>query len=231
MLKAAVLFYLMPIAALNQYLADHIDFVRKVFQDNSKVVFLGENTGVLYHTPNGPVWSSGNRKQILIAAVWGIVVLGILVFEVIRNLRWAKSLRRLTALAFGTVQEVYVPWEEDDSSHWEQGEFVFVEDGAAAQDFEEAGFEDWDMPECDFLYDFEFVDKSGNIYSVEEQDVVVHAICQHQYVSGTYKEHVKDANGGCTITQYEASRCSLCGNIVLGDILASSYQKVCLTEL
>lgn len=415
MLKAAVLFYLLPLAALNQYLADHVDIVRKAFQDNSKVILMGEQTGILYRTSNGPVMSRDLQIQIFIAAVWGIAALGILTYEGLSHLHMTRSLGRLTelptmaeteidldevkkeygvkgrikvcwkrdcdkqaftlgcirpaifclgdmskeekeliyahevvhikrgdvfwrilmecvrlvhwvnplvwwlrkelefvsegacddivlegkgkqerklyatlllefakgehikkgwsiplskknkrlqermenamrektgkklgrfislgavvaavmvnsltALAFGTVQEVCVPWEEDDSSHWgKQGEFVFVQYGATAQDFEEAGFEDWDMPEYDFLYDFEFVDKNGNIYSVEKQDAAVHATCQHQYVAGTAQKHVKDANGGCTITQYEASRCTLCGYVVLGDILASSYQKVC----
>lgn len=416
MLKAVVLFYLMPLTALNQYLADHVDTVRKVFQDHNKVIILGEHTGILYRTSNGPVMSRGLQVQIFVAAVWGIVALGILTYEGISHLRLARSLGRLTelptmaeteidlnevkkvygvkgrikvcrkrdgdkqaftlgcirpaifclgdmskeekelvyihevihikrgdvfwkilmecvclvhwvnplvwwlrkelefvseeacddivlksrgkrerelyatlllefakgepikkgwsiplskknkrlqerienamrektgkkvgrfislgavvaavmvnsltALAFGTVQEVYVPWEEDDSSHWgEQGEFIFVQDGATAWDFEEAGFEDWDMPEYDFLYDFEFVDKNGNIYSVEKQDAVLHATCQHQYVFGTAQKHVKDANGGCTITQYEASRCSLCGYVVLGEKINTLHYDVCI---
>lgn len=412
MLKVAVLFYLIPLAALNQYLVDHVDIVRKVFWKDSKVTSYSEN--VMYHTPNGLVLSSGIRIQIIIAAVWGIAVLGILVFEGIRNLHWVKALYRvsempataeteivvnklkkkygikrrikvcrnqigdkqaftlgfihpvifcfgdmnkegneivcahevvhikrwdafwkifmecaclahwfnplvwwlrkefefvseeacddvvlkgkgkrereiyaslllefakvkpmrnswsiplskknkrlkermenamhektstklgkfislgmvvaavmvnsLTALAYGVVPKVDVLTEEDGSSHWGEGEFVFVQDGATAQDFEEAGFDDWGMEEYEFLYDFEFVDENGNAYSVEEQDAVVYATCQHQYVSGTYKGHIKDANGGCTVTLYEASRCTLCGNVVTGKKISTTYYEVC----
>lgn len=414
MLKMAVLFYLMPLAALNQYLADHVDIVRKVFQDSNKVIILGEHTGILYRTSNGPVMSRDLQIRIFIAVVWGIVALGILTYEGISHLRLARSLGRLTelptmaeteidlnevkekygvkgrikvcwkrdgdkqaftlgcirpaifclgdmskeekkliyahevvhikrgdvfwrvllecarlvhwanplvwwlrrelefvsegacddivlegkgkqerklyatlllefakgepikngwsiplskknkrlqerienamkektstrlgkfislgivvaavminsltALAYGVVPEVDIPWEEDDSSHWGKGEFAFVQDGATEQDFEEAGFDDWVVEEFEFLYDQEFVDESGNIYPIEEQDAVVYATCQHQYVSGTAKEHIKDANGGCTITQYKASRCSLCGKVVVGEEISTTYYKVC----
>ena len=412
MLKAAVLFYLLPLAAWNQYLVDNFTIVRKLLVKNGKVTLYSPN--VMYRTSNGLVLSSGIRLQIIIAAVWGIVVLGILVFDGIRNLRWVKALYRmsempaaaeteivvnnwkkkygikrrikvcrnhtgdrqaftlglfrpvifcfgdmnkeenetvcahevvhikrwdafwkiltecahlvhwfnpivwwlrkefefvseeacddvvlkgkgrrereiyasmllefakvkptrngwsiplskknnrlkermenamrektgkrlgqlislgivvaavmvnsLTALAYGVVPKVDVPWEEDDSSHWGEGEFVFVQDGATAQDFEKAGFDDWGMEEFEFLYDVEFVDEDGNVYSVEEQDAVVYAVCQHQYVSGTFKEHIKDANGGCTVTLYEASRCSLCGNVVIGKKIYTLHYEVC----
>lgn len=414
MLKTAVLFYLIPLVALARYFVNHVDIVRKVLRDDSEVVLFGLNVNTLYHTSSGIILSRSIRVQIFIAAVWGIVALGILTYESISHLCLVRSLGRLaempaaaeteidlneikkrygikqrikvcrnqagdkqaftlgcihpvifcmgqmskkekeliyaheavhikrrdvfwkilmelaclihwfnplvwwlrkelelvseescddavlkgkgrqerelyaslllefskakpmkkswsvalskknkrlkermenamhekankrlgqvialgivvtavmanslTALAYGKVQEVDIPWEEDDSSHWIDGEAYFFEDGATAHDFEEAGFEDWVIPEYAFLYDYEFVDESGNIYPVTEQDAVVHATCQHQYVSGTYKEHVKDANGGCTITQYEASRCSLCGRVVVGDIIGSSYLRVC----
>lgn len=414
MLKANVLFYLIPMVALNQYLVDHVDIVRKVLRDDSKVIFYGISANTLYQTNSGMMLSRGIRIQIIIAAVWGIVALGILVYESICHLRLVKSLGRLvegptaaeteidlnaikkkygikqrikvcrnqagdkqaftlgcihpvifclgqmdkkekeliyaheaihiksgdvfwkvlmelaclihcfnpfvwylrkelefvseescddtvlkgkgrqerelyasllfefakakpmqkswsvalskknkrlkermenamhektnkrlgqvialgivvaavmanslTALAYGIVPEVDILSEESDSSHWGDGEAYFVQDGATVQDFEEAGFDAWYIAEYDFVYDFEFIDESGNIYPADEQDAVVYATCQHQYVSGTYVKHVKDANGGCTITQYEASRCLLCERVVVGNLIGSSYLRVC----
>lgn len=402
MLKAAVLFYLIPLAALDRYLVDHVDIVRKIFRDDNKVVSFGAEADIMFHVPGRLILSRSLRIQIYIAAVWGIVALGFLIYEGICHLRWVKSVSRLaevpaaaetevdlneiqkkygvkrrikvcqsqggdkqaftlgcihpvifclghmnkeekelvyahevvhikrwdvfwkilmewvclihwfnpfvkwlqkelefvseqscddevlkgkgsrerelyaslllefvkvkpgrnnwsaalsrenrrlqeraenvtqkktakrlgniislgivaaavianslTSLAYGIVQEVDILNEESDSGHWGDTEAIFIQDGATAQDFEEAGIDDWYIPEYDFLYDQEFIDESGNVYPADERDAAVFATCEHQYVSGTYLTHVKDANGGCTVTGYEATRCSLCRDLAL----------------
>lgn len=140
----------------------------------------------------------------------------------------AVTVNSLTALAYGMIPEVNVTKSEDDSGHWEIGEGYFATYDVTAQDFEEAGIEVWGITGFEFTYDFEFVDESGNVYPVEEQDVAVYDACKHQYVSGTYTKHVKDANGGCTVTLYEALRCSLCGNVVTGEIINQTYSRTCI---
>ena len=415
MLKAAVLFYLIPLAPLGRYLFMKMDAVRKIFRTDSKVVNMGTGINVLYHTDTGAILNSNFRMQIFIAVVWGIVIVGILLFSFLLFLRWRKPFDRLveekdtdetsdiledmkkrygtkrkiglcqnrlgekqaltfgsvrpvilcsgdmskeekelvisheivhikrgdvfwktlmkaawlahwfnpfsfylkrefefmcekscddkvlqgkgrsereqyavmlielaqeksaqnswsvavsgqkrqlrervenvmnektckrlgkfaslgivtatvlinslTALAYVPVQEVGIVSEETAySGHWDEpAECLFVEDGAGSQDFAEAGYVEW-MPEYNIVYDLQFVDESGNIYLMEEPDVRVCAECQHQYVSGTAQRHVKNANGGCTLTVYEASRCKLCGYIELGVRLSVTSFKKC----
>lgn len=414
MIKAAVLFYLIPLIAVDRYLVTHVDIVRKVFMDNGKIILLGRGANVLYHTGKGLVLSKKLWIQLLIAVVWGVAVLGILTYECIWNLRWIKWLSRqahtpkivdteitlnemkkkygvrrrikvcrnrecdkqafslgsiqpvifcfgkmckeeealvyahevvhikrgdffwkiltecawlihcfnpflwwlrkeleyvcektcddevlkdkgtlereqyavlliefakgepirggwsvalskknkllkervenvmhektnrrlgqfisfgivmvvvmfnsLTALAYGMVPEVSFESERlANKDDWGDTEAYFIEDSITTQDFIESGYEDW-IWEYDILYDFQFVDERGNIYSVSPQDTEVYVVCQHQYVSGIYKKHVKDSNGGCTTTLYSASRCSLCGNVVVGEELGTNYLKVC----
>lgn len=75
-------------------------------------------------------------------------------------------------------------------------------------------------------YDFFFVDDVGNVYNLNEKEIVSKLSCTHKYVSGTSSLHKKDSNGGCKTTYYESWRCSLCGNIKLGkEINTLTYKK------
>lgn len=416
MLKAAVLFYLIPLAPMGRYLFVKVDAVRKTFRTDSKVVNMGTGVNVLYHTNAGVILNSNFRMQIFIAVVWSIVIVSILLFSFLLFLRWRKPFDRLaeekdtdetsdiledmkkrfgikrkiglcqnrlgekqavafgglrpvilcsgdmskeekelvfsheivhikrgdvlwktlmkaarlahwfnpfsfylqrefelvcekscddkvlkdkglserekyatllielaqgkpvqnswsvaisgqkrllrervknvmngktyrrfgrfaslgiitaavlvnslTALAYVPVQEVGIVSEETaNSRYWGEAEdFIFVEDGADAQNFTEAGYVEW-MPNYNVVYNMQFVDENGNIYLMEESDIRIYAECQHQYASGTAQLHVKDANGGCTVTLYEASRCKLCGYVELGEELSTTYFKKCI---
>ncbi len=77
-------------------------------------------------------------------------------------------------------------------------------------------------------YEKQFIDEYGNIYQVkDDMGASVYGSCNHEYVSGTYTEHKKNANGSCTITQYSAQRCSKCGNTEKGDELAVFKFNAC----
>lgn len=71
------------------------------------------------------------------------------------------------------------------------------------------------LEEQRILYDVQFIDEEGNIYPVEE-NISVCATCEHTYVSGKVASHTVHSDGSCTVTYYEAKRCSLCGNVVKG---------------
>ena len=415
MLKAAVLFYLIPLAPLGRYLFVKVDAVRKIYRTDSKVVNMGTGVNVLYYTDAGAILNSNFRMQVFMAVVWGIVIVGILLFSFLFYLRWRKPFDRLAvakdsdetsdilkdmkkrygtkrkiglccnrlgekrALTFGSIRPVilctgdmskeekelvfsheivhikrgdvlwktlmkaarlahwfnpfsfylkrefelvcekscddkvlqgktqferekyamllidlaqgksaqnswsvavsgqkrllrervenvmnektfkrlgkfvslgiitvavlvnsltalaYVPVQDVDifseetasSGHWGKGaEFLFVEDGADFQDYAEAGYAEW-MLKYHVVYDLQFEDESENIYAAEQPDVETYAECQHQYVSGTYQEHVKNADGGCTLTWYEAYRCRLCGHVEIGKRLSVLYSDEC----
>lgn len=96
-----------------------------------------------------------------------------------------------------------------------------------------------DMFEIDFmqncgldvivLYDSQFVDETGNIYPVQkmESGEVTYAVCNHQYVTGTFQKHVRNSSGGCTITVYVAQRCTKCGFTVVGEEVSTATWKAC----
>lgn len=76
------------------------------------------------------------------------------------------------------------------------------------------------------VYDEQFVDEDGNIYNLAGEPQV-YADCTHNYVSGQKVKHEVNRQGGCTVTVYKAQRCTLCGNVVLGDIISTTNYPVC----
>lgn len=77
------------------------------------------------------------------------------------------------------------------------------------------------------LWDDYFIDSAGNAAEITDEDFLGRAICKHDYsISGTYYNHVKNSQGGCTVTEYEAKRCSMCGSVQKGDVTnVVTYQK------
>ena len=57
-----------------------------------------------------------------------------------------------------------------------------------------------------------FTDGTGAIYQIHKQDYTEHGMCNHKYIQGTLGVHSK-TDHGCSITEYDAIRCSLCAYI------------------
>lgn len=75
-------------------------------------------------------------------------------------------------------------------------------------------------------YEHFFVDDAGNVYEINVDNNYTRAVCKHKYVAGTVTSHSKNSSGGCTLTYYEAQRCSLCGYVKKGEEISSTrYQK------
>ena len=74
--------------------------------------------------------------------------------------------------------------------------------------------------------DFYFLDKSGQIYDLNNIDND-RAICIHEYaISGITTSHKKDSNGGCTVYEYDSLKCRFCGSIKILDIINTiTYAK------
>lgn len=76
-------------------------------------------------------------------------------------------------------------------------------------------------------WDDYFIDSDGQVTEVTEQQLLERAACRHDYrVSGTYCHHAKNGQGGCTVTEYEAQKCTKCGAIRQGSVTnVITYQK------
>ncbi len=152
-----------------------------------------------------------------------------------RNQYWKKQaslavvmlavlLNSVTVFAYEDVQ-----WFELTNANGEpvdvenalRSDFVFYPNTADKSELEGTFAED-PMPEI--KYDVQFTDENGTIYPVDELQVC--ATCKHTWIYGTVEDHDKHSDGSCTITQYEAKRCTKCGTTVTGEeINKISYTK------
>lgn len=82
--------------------------------------------------------------------------------------------------------------------------------------------------DIEIVYDNQFVDSEGNIYSVSDEEMVsVYRSCSHNYVAGQQVIHDKQSDGSCIVKVFEAERCSKCGLILLGDQISEIKYMVC----
>lgn len=78
------------------------------------------------------------------------------------------------------------------------------------------------------IYDSQFTDLNGNIYSVENPNADARSWCDvHSYVSGTYSSHTIHKDGSCTMKYYNAKRCSKCGLTSVGSLQQVIDYKYC----
>ena len=83
-----------------------------------------------------------------------------------------------------------------------------------------------DNIESELLHRSVFIADDGTIYNVSNE-TETQLFCNHSYVSGTYKEHIKNSKGGCTTHYYNAKICSKCNKIVLGEIIGQTTLVKC----
>lgn len=115
-------------------------------------------------------------------------------------------LNSLTALAYEEVKIAPLNLEEELKEDMVIDIDIFPDDGRGR------GTET-------VLYNEQFIDEEGNIYCINEDRKNTDAICKHAYISGKYQGHVKNTNGGCTVTQHEGQYCNACGECISGDII------------
>lgn len=134
----------------------------------------------------------------------------------------AVLLNSLTVLAYEDVQyyheEVQNEQELEDVLHTDH---VFV--SGTFEEAKDAGFCDITV---EVLYDSQFVDAEGNIYPAQEQ-ITTYATCSHSFVTGILQDHAKNSDGGCTVTYYNAQRCSKCALVVRGEEISTTTYKSC----
>jgi len=73
-----------------------------------------------------------------------------------------------------------------------------------------------------------FVDEEGTVYYLDnEADSKPRSTCKHDYVDGTFAKHTKYSDGSCKTDYYNATMCSKCGDIILGDYKKSTIYPSC----
>lgn len=79
--------------------------------------------------------------------------------------------------------------------------------------------------------DIVFTGEDGTVYYIdsfeENGGIKERASCQHTYKSGTVQQHNKKSDGSCTVTTYNAERCTKCGDTIMGSRVSTLIYKVC----
>ena len=102
-------------------------------------------------------------------------------------------------------------------------ELEFVFDEAAEETVQEFEIQQ-EIEEVEMRYEKQFTDEEGNIYPVEDEGVEPH--CDHDFGSGTLREHTVFSNGGCEVREYRGQRCKKCGYMIRGDLISiTNYVK------
>lgn len=107
----------------------------------------------------------------------------------------------------------------------ESDKFLFVPEETDEEVVQE--FKELELPARvnEILYNRQFVDESGNIYPIMENEVA-EPHCNHTFVSGTGYDHIKQSGGGCIMLEFEAQRCSKCGYVIQGATISrTTYMK------
>lgn len=133
----------------------------------------------------------------------------------------------ITVFAYPEINTTTGEWESvEDAERFINNPGMFITECASEEERKkDIAYEYINM---EIKYKKQFIDEYGNIYQVKgDMGASGYGNCSHEYVSGTYTEHNKNADGSCTITQYSAQRCSKCGNIDIGHELTVFKFNVC----
>lgn len=123
----------------------------------------------------------------------------------------------ITAFAYEPPQTVQDAGDDRLESNWMMNDSV-VSDGWYLDENEKPPVISWDSY---------FIDSTGTATEATELVLPERILCNHDYsIPGTYYKHVKNSRGGCTVTEYDALKCSLCGSLLKGDETnVVTYQK------
>lgn len=123
----------------------------------------------------------------------------------------------LTALAYPNVYHVQETTDEV------AGFYIEGNNDWANYDIETT----YDLVRTDISCDDVFVDEAGEIYEVYPNTSRVICIGGHNIVSGRYRNHLKNGDGGCTIRIYESTMCTKCNSIWIGDLITTVINVKC----
>lgn len=141
----------------------------------------------------------------------GTVKRGIALFVTVATILVSAS----TILAY----EPFAPVDEgtmEEISYGDFGAFSSEEDNIRL-----------DTGECDFsISDSIFICEDGTTLAIADE-TSPKVLCNHIMVDGYYNVHKSNSTGGCTVTVYDAQKCSRCGYLKLGSVYATTTYTVC----
>lgn len=77
-------------------------------------------------------------------------------------------------------------------------------------------------------YEKQFMDENGVIYPVDDSvDTEIYANCDHNFIDGTFMQHIKNEDGSCITEKYKSKRCVECDYMVVGDLIGTETYTKC----
>ncbi len=76
-------------------------------------------------------------------------------------------------------------------------------------------------------FDHYFTDSEGKITEYRNDIPQPNNICKHNYINGTYTDHIRDKNGNCTVSTYTAKKCTNCNKLVFISLKSENSYKPC----
>lgn len=153
--------------------------------------------------------------------------------------KWNKAVILLIAVSVLMVNSLTVfaypkvtDWEGEWTSDEQAKGFIntdlgsFIPDGADKEELQnDITYDDVNL---DILFEKQFIDVDGNIYLLQnEVSTNAYKSCNHEYESGKVSKHNKGTDGSCTVSFYSSKRCSLCGNVEIGNRLYVISFDIC----
>lgn len=109
--------------------------------------------------------------------------------------------------------------------------FVSVDDNTIeASDFSDYGeiLEETGSDSCDFsISDTVVIFDDGRQIPIMDEKDALYALCNHVMKDCYYHVHRSNSTGGCTVSVYNAQRCTKCGYIKTGSLYATYTYTVC----
>ncbi len=133
----------------------------------------------------------------------------------------------ITVFAYPEINTVTGEWESvEEAERFINADLEFITKNASVEELQKDIVYETEIYEV--RYEKQFIDGYGNIYQVnDDMGASVYGSCSHEYVSGTFTEHNKNADGSCTVDYYDGKRCTKCGNMKMNNRLYGINYNPC----
>ena len=133
----------------------------------------------------------------------------------------------ITVFAYPEINTVTGEWESvEEAERFINADLEFITKNASVEELQKDIVYETEIYEV--RYEKQFIDGYGNIYQVkDDMGASVYRSCSHEYVSGTFTEHNKNADGSCTVDYYDGKRCTKCGNMKINNRLYGINYNPC----
>lgn len=133
----------------------------------------------------------------------------------------------ITVFAYPEINTVTGEWESvEEAERFINADLEFITKNASVEELQKDIVYETEIYQV--RYEKQFIDGYGNIYQVnDDMGASVYGSCSHEYVSGTFTEHNKNADGSCTVDYYDGKRCTKCGNMRMNNRLYGINYNPC----